>query len=173
MRRCGAQWVVAPIFRRIPQSVVRRHGAVDAGRKKSGCVGQHACGVIPGMGFCREGGYNLANSLIHSGNIFSNLMHTLLPALCCFALLVTGCAKTDPASPVLPSSAATAPAAGAPAATAPIPVAAGATTLPVAPLTVAPEDRLEPASIGDARLPNGAALSVDVPAATKGKKTPP
>ena len=168
MHRCGAQWVVAPIFRRIPHSVAWRHGAVDAGRKKFGCVRQHACGVTPGMGFCLEGGYNLSEALIHSGNIFYNLMHTLLPALCCFALLVTGCAKTDPASPVLPSSAATAPAAAAP-----IPVAAGATTLPVAPLTVAPEDRLEPASIGDARLPNGATLAVDVPAATKDKKTPP
>lgn len=168
MHRCGAQRIVAPTFRHIPQSVAWRYGTIDAGREKLGCVGQDAWGVIPGMGFCLEGGYNLANSLIHSGNIFSNLMHTLLPALCCFALLVTGCAKTDPASPVLPSSAATAPAA-----TTPIPVAAGATTLPVAPLTVAPEDRLEPASIGDARLPNGAALSVEVPAATKDKKTPP
>ena len=72
---------------------------------------------------------------------------------CCLTLLAAACSRTDRTAPATP--------------------AGGAVQAPTAVVVTAPEDRLEPASIENARLPNGSALPVETPAeADKNKSRP-
>lgn len=80
----------------------------------------------------------------------------------CLMLMTVACSKTEPVAP-----------AAAAAVVVPSPAAAVERAAPAAPMTVPAEDRMEPASIDNARLPNGSPLSADPPVADDKKKTRP
>lgn len=98
-------------------------------------------------------------------------MLKLLFTLCCIASGVAGCSKTDTAAPLAaPKQTPAMSPTVTPTAITAAPVVPGT---PAGPLIVPPEDRLEPATIENARLPNGSALSVETPSDSENKKSRP
>lgn len=97
-------------------------------------------------------------------------MHKFLLPVCWLVLLCAGCSRSDGTASVGQAGAAV------PGAAVAVAVAPAATLVaPAAPPVVAvpPEDRLEPVSIENARLPNGSSLSVEPPADADKKKSRP
>lgn len=101
-------------------------------------------------------------------------MHKFKLTLCCLAIGSAGCNQTDS---VVPAAAPKPIAAASPTvvieASPSVSTAAVAPTTPTVPLVTPPEDRLEPSSIENARLPNGSILSAEPPSDPKNKKTRP
>ncbi len=95
-------------------------------------------------------------------------MRTITLVFFCLILAGFGCSKTDSVAPAAPNAVVV----PTPEVAAPAPGAAIASMPVAAPVAVAPEDRLEPASIENARLPNGSPVSVEMAPETKNKKSP-
>ncbi|MBC7415421.1 MAG: hypothetical protein H7327_10860 [Herminiimonas sp.] len=95
-------------------------------------------------------------------------MNKKLLASCGAILILAGCSKDETTVVATPAPVAP-PAAMVTVSPAPAAPSAAPPAAPATPVVVAPEDKLEPASIDNARLPGGAVLATDTPLANPKK----